>query len=204
MTQYEMRQKLIDSAIFVASSEGFHKTTTKAISVHSGINEAYIYRFFNDKEDLYEKTFAQLDVEVATNIMNSMSVMNLQGVDIYNKCNMLFAACWRFLLSDRHKCSYFIKYYYSHYYNTYPKEHRKIVYANVVDCFATAFIDGTDVWWQFNAILDVVFSNIVKILRDEIPNNEETAKKVFDLVYSVTKPHLTWHNEEESLQQAKN
>ncbi len=56
--------------------------------------------------------------------------------------------------------------------------------------FDAAFPYGTDTWWLFNCILDVIFSSAVKVLRDEISDNKKTAENIFELLYSALQPHL--------------
>ena len=61
LKHYDVSSTLINSTISVIANEGLDRTTTKAIVHGTSINEAYIYRYFSDKEDLLAKTFAELD-----------------------------------------------------------------------------------------------------------------------------------------------
>lgn len=192
MEQSQMRQKFIDSAIHVVSENGIHKATTKAIATHAGINEAYIYRIFKDKEDLFAATFAELDQELIASIMKYLPIMELTEIDIDERCHIFFRSCWKNVTADYEKCSFFIMYYYSHFYNGYSAIERRKAYREVLDRFSPAFKSGTDVWRVFNRILDIVYSTVIKILREEIPNDEETAEEVFNVVYSAIEPRLAW------------
>lgn len=194
MEQKNLRQKFIDSAIHIVATAGIHKATTKAIATHSGMNEAYIYRVFKDKEDLFEATFTAIDNELIANILKYMPIMHIQGIDIDERCRLFFRSCWKNVVSDREKCSFFIKYYYSHYYNTYSPLERRKAYREVIESITPAFKKGTDVWRVFNRILDIVYSTVIKILRDEIPDNEETAEEVFAVVYSAIESRLCWND----------
>lgn len=60
----EVRQALMTSTIRVISAQGIQNATTKALSVDSGLSEVYIYRYFKDKEDLFQQTFDSLDKEL--------------------------------------------------------------------------------------------------------------------------------------------
>ena len=191
MKQEDIRQKLMESAIYVVAADGIHKATTKAIATHCGINEVYIYRVFEDKEDLLAQTFALIDSELIACILKYQPIMNMQGIEIEERCHMFFRSCWNQIL-DYDKCSFFIKYYYSHYYNSYSPEKRKKAYAKVIESFTPAFQKGTDVWRIFNRILDIVYSTVIKILRGEIPDNDETAEDVFRTLYSAIEPFLVW------------
>lgn len=194
MEQKYLRQKLIDSAIHIVATAGIHKATTKAIATHSGINEVYIYRVFKDKEDLYASAFTAIDKELIACILKYIPIMDIKGIDIDERCHIFFKSCWKNIAADREKCSFFIKYYYSHYYNSYSPIERRKAYREVVERFTPAFQKGTDVWRVFNRILDIVYSTIIKILRDEIPDNDETAEEVFAVVYSAIEPRLSWNN----------
>ena len=195
MKQEELRQKLMESAIHVVAAEGIHKATTKAIAAHSGVNEVYIYRTFEDKEDLFAQTFSLIDSELIACILKYEPIMHMKGIDIEERCRMFFISCWKHIL-DYDKCSFFIKYYYSQYYNSYSPLKRRRAYSEVIESFTPAFKPGTDVWRMFNRILDIVYSTIVKILRAEIPDDDETAEEVFTVVYSAMEPQLSWSKKE--------
>ena len=191
MEKEYMRQKLMEAAIHVVATEGIHKATTKAIANHSGINEVYIYRLFSDKDDLFAQTFALIDSELIACILKYEPIMKMQGIEIGERCYIFFKSCWRNIL-DYDKCSFFIKYYYSHYYDSYSPVKRKKAYAKVIESFTPAFRKDTDVWKIFNRILDIVYSTVIKILRGEIPDNEETAEDVFRVLYSALEPFFIW------------
>lgn len=192
MKQEEIRQKLMESAIHVVATEGIHKATTKAIAAHSGVNEVYIYRTFEDKDDLFAQTFALIDSELIACILKYVPIMQMKGIDIEERCHIFFRSCWKNIL-DYNKCSFFIKYYYSQYYNSYSPLKRRKAYYEVIESFTPAFKPGTDVWRMFNRILDIVYSTIIKILRNEIPDNDETADDVFRVLYSAIGSALVWN-----------
>ena len=54
------RRELISAAIKVIAENGLENTATNMICAESGINVAYIYRFFESKEDLIAKSFELL------------------------------------------------------------------------------------------------------------------------------------------------
>jgi hypothetical protein len=62
MKQDELRRRLIDGTIHVIAQDGLDKATTKQIGIETSINQAYIYRCFEDKEDMLKKTFEELDL----------------------------------------------------------------------------------------------------------------------------------------------
>lgn len=68
-----IRQAFIQSAIRVVARAGLDKTTTKAIAADAGLNEAYIYRCFESKEDLLRAAFHMADVTLRPSFVRIFS-----------------------------------------------------------------------------------------------------------------------------------
>ena len=64
MKREEISRSLIDGTIRVIAREGLDKASTKQIGRATSMNEAYIYRYFADKDDLFSKAFDVLDEEL--------------------------------------------------------------------------------------------------------------------------------------------
>ena len=66
----EIKELLISNAINLVAEGGFEKATTKELAFYGGnladvkMNEVYIYRFFGNKERLFDAAFRQLDTEL--------------------------------------------------------------------------------------------------------------------------------------------
>ena len=93
-------------------------------------------------------------------------------------------------MQDKEKCSFFIRYYYSRYYTKQCSAGREKIYDKAMYLIEKAFKDNTNTWWLFNYMLDVIFSSAVKVLREEIPDNEQTEENIFSLLYAALEPHL--------------
>lgn len=50
------KERIMDAALHLFSSLGYHKTTTKHISRLAGVNEVTIFRVFGNKENLFQET----------------------------------------------------------------------------------------------------------------------------------------------------
>ena len=183
MNRSEMRQTLIDSTICVIAESGFDKATTKLIATKAQLNEAYIYRCFLDKEDLFTKVFDHLDDELATKITQFMSVMHSENLDFEIRCRLYFSAIWSFLLGDKEKCLAFVRYYYSPYFEKYSIENHKNRYEVIVEKFKGTFKDEADVWMILNHILDVMLSFAVKVHNGQMPSEDNYSEHVFRVIY---------------------
>ena len=190
MSPQEIRNTLIERTISVIASEGLDKTTTKAIVTGTGINEAYIYRNFSDKEDLLAKTFDFLDEELLSVVVSNLSVMYSQERSYRERCRVYFSAVWDFLLGNREKCLAFIRYYYSPYFKKNSAKIHKHRFRPLAEEFAAAFKVEANVWMLMNHMMNTMLDFAVKIFNDEVPDNEDTEEHVFRLVYHSMVPYF--------------
>lgn len=183
MKQDEIRRRLIDGTIHVIAREGLDGASTKQIGLATSINEAYIYRCFEDKEDMFAKTFASLDDELVAKAMQHVCVMYMHELEYETRCRFFFNSVWKFLLGNRDKCLAFIRYYYSPYFSRYSAEEHKKRYLPLVDKFKDAFRQESNVWMILNHILTTMLDFAVKVFDGAVPNTDNTAEHVFRLVY---------------------
>ena len=198
MKQEELRRSLIDGTIHVIAREGLDKASTKQIGLATNINEAYIYRCFKDKEDMFDKAFDSLDNELANKILQHLPVMYMQDLEYELRCRVFFDAVWKFLLGNKEKCLAFVQYYYSPYFNKYSVESHKRRYAPIVDKFDDAFKDEADVWMILNHILNVMLDFAVKVHNDQMPKEDNYAEHVFRVIYQSVKQYFRKNEESDS------
>ena len=109
--EQEIKSTLIDNTIRLIAEGGFESATTKAIA-YSGapvpnvkMNEAYIYRLFGSKEQLYAVVFDVLDKEIAYVLHHSFEEVQDLTVDPEQKLHIIFMRTWRFLLQNEDVCA---------------------------------------------------------------------------------------------------
>lgn len=198
MSPQDMREKLIARTISVIATEGLDKTTTKAITTGTGINEAYIYRHFSDKEDLLSKAFDKLDDELVAKVMQHLPVMYMQELEYELRCRVFFEAVWKFMLANKERCLTFVRYYYSPYFTKYSAESHKRRYIPVVEKFKDAFKDEADVWMILNHILNVMLDFAVKEHNGQMPNEDNYSEHVFRVVYRSVEQYFRKPKESDS------
>jgi len=187
---YDVQSRLIDRTIIVIAENGLDKTTTKAIVKGTDINEAYIYRYFSDKEDLLSHVFDTLDEELVAKVMQHLPVMYMRELEYELRCRVFFEAVWKFLLGNKEKCLAFVRYYYSPYFTKYSTESHKRRYVPVVEKFKDAFKDEADVWMILNHILNVMLDFAVKVHNGQMPNEENYSEHVFRVIYASVKQYF--------------
>ncbi len=183
MKHQNVRNRLIENTIRIIAENGFDKTTTKAIVSGTDINEAYIYRDFSDKEDLFAKVFDQLDEELIAKLMQHLPVMYMSELEFGVRCRVFFTAVWKFLLGNKEKCLAFVQYYYSPRFNKYSADRHKQRYRPLVEKFSEAFIDEADVWMILNHILNVMLDFAVKVHNDHMSKEDSYSEHVFRVIY---------------------
>lgn len=183
MKQNETRQLLLEGTIRVLAREGIDKATTKQIGLETAKNEAYIYRCFEDKEDLFAKTFDLLDEELANNMLQNVTVMEREEIPFYERCRMYFDAVWNFLLQNREKCLAHVRLYYSPYFSRYCAENHKMRFEPLVRRIRVVFKDEADVWMILNLVMNVMLDFAIKVHNGLMPVTEDYSEHVFRVVY---------------------
>jgi AcrR family transcriptional regulator len=199
MKQEDIRHKLIDGTIRVIARDGLDKATTKRISVETSTNEAYIYRCFSDKEDMFSETFAVLDNELVAVTLAHVSVMTLQNMTYEARSRIYFSAVWHFLLGNRDKCLAFIRYYYSSYFEKYSAIDHQKRYLPLVERCSVAFREEANVWMILNHVLTTMLDFAVKVYGSSVPDNEDTEEHVFRLVYASARQYFKKEKANEQL-----
>lgn len=190
MKQDDTRLKLIDGTIHVIARDGLDKATTKSIGEETSINQAYIYRHFEDKEDMFAKTFESLDEELVNKAMQHIPVIYMQEMDYEIRCWVFFTSVWKFMLGNKDKCLTFIRYYYSPYFKQYSAESHNRRYKPLVEKFKDAFRDEANVWMLLNHILNVMLDFAVKVFDGAVSDSDDTAEHVFRLIYGSVKQYF--------------
>lgn len=190
MKQDEFRRRLIDGTIHVISRDGLDKASTKQIGLETNINQVYIYRCFNDKEDMFSKAFDKLDEELFSKAMQHIEIMYLHSMEYEMRCRFYFSAIWNFLLQDRDKCIAYVRYYYLPYFTRYSAESHKRRFKPLVEKFRGAFQDEADVWMILNHILNVMLDFAIKVHNDQMSKEDDYVEHIFRVIYASVKQYF--------------
>lgn len=182
-----LKQGLVEGTINVVAALGLENTTTNAICEACGVNVAYIYRFFSDKEDLIAKAFSSVDERFLDVILDNFAVLDYEGIDYESCCRVLFMKCWDFILAHPKAFTFYIRYYYSLSFQKYAcAEHMKR-YAVLFNKIETVFPDMVDVKTVMHYILSAVLGEATKQIGNPKEECNAAAVKTFSLIFSVIK-----------------
>ncbi len=195
MAPKPMRMALLHSTIAVIARDGLENATTKAIATEANINEAYIYRIFEDKESMLHEAFVYLDNELVARMLVHMPLMYTKGWDFETRCRALFCAMWGFIIDNRDECLFFLRYYYSSYFRKHSFDDHRARYERVIELITPAFRPRANVWMLLNHMLNVMLDFAVKIYDGVLENSDDTAQHIFLVIYASIKPYLV-HTEQ--------
>lgn len=198
MKQDEIRQKLIAGTIHVIANDGLDKATTKQIGTETTVNEAYIYRCFAGKQDMFSKVFDTLDDELFSKAMECTSVLHEKDIPFKQRCRLSFLGVWHFMLGNRDHCLAYVHYYYSPYFKKYSSALHEIRFQPLVKKFSVAFIEEADVWMILNHILDVMLSFSTKVHNGLMSEKDDYGEHVFRVLYESVKQYLITTPEKEA------
>ena len=193
----ETRATLISQTISVIANSGLDKTTTKAIVADTGINEAYIYRYFAGKEDLLAKSFDTLDNELVEAALQYLPAMYNTDRDYEARCRDYFFPMWQFLLDRRERCIAYIRYFYSPYFEKLSADEHYRRFTPVMEKFKEAFVEEAEVWLILDHILNVMFDFAIKVHNGQIPDEDDCSEHVFRVIYASIKQYFKTNRKSE-------
>ena len=133
------RAGLMQAAIRVIAEDGLENTSVKDICRVSDINVAYVYRYFDNKEDLIAKTFAREDQGLLNGILNDFMLLRFNSIDYEMRCRLVFTKCWEYLMARPQELIFYVRYYYSYSFQQYSYADHIERYAGLVEKMRPAF-----------------------------------------------------------------
>ena len=147
-----MRKFFVDNTIRLIAEGGFENATTRAITTSgnapSGLkpNEAYIYRLFGSKENLYAECFKELDRELFDSFYSAISLIGDLSVDVEKRLLDFFRMAWSFTLGNEVRCRCYVRYYYSIYFKGESLEEHRRCFTGIVSTVTPLFIEEADAY----------------------------------------------------------
>lgn len=182
------RQKaaLIEATVKAVVSDGVENLTTKSIDEISGVKEVYIYRYFDNKEDLIAKTFTVADEALLKTISDSFSVISYKSIDFQMRCRLLFKSCWDYILAHPDWLIFYVRYYYSQSFQKYSYDAHIKRYEIFLEKMRPICHPDADVKTVLHHILDTLLGQARKqIMHPE--NLLQVTDDTFWLLFSVIK-----------------
>lgn len=181
----KLRNQLMDGAIKAVSEHGLEGLTTRSIEQQCKLKDSYIYRYFEDKEDLLKKSFIKEDTTLIAVIEHYFPIMYDDKLSFKDRCYSLWQPCWQYLVSRPDVCRFYVRYYYSTYFKEQAvSEHLKIC-STLIDKMRDAFPDSVNVEMISHHILETMLSYGMKVSMGDMENSPKTSDSIFTIIYSL-------------------
>lgn len=182
----EQKAALMTATVQAVVKHGVEKVTTRSIAAQCRVKEIYIYRYFENKEDLLAKTFAYADECFLNTIFDHLPVMNYASIDYQLRCRALFTKCWEYLLAHPDWLIFYICYYYSSSFQKYAYHAHMERYEVLIERMRPACHPQADVKTVLHHLLDTLLGQARKQITHPQPP-EAAEENTFWLLFSVLK-----------------
>ena len=187
----EIRELLIGNAIRLVAEGGFEKATTKELAHCSGtlpdlkMNEAYIYRIFGSKEELFRSAFISLDDELVYSF--SIATEMIGGFETCPKEKLLkfFEMTWKFIMHNEEKCRYYVRFYYSVYFKGTALLSHRTHMAGIISELSCLFKEEADVHSILHSVFTTILDFAIRVYNGELEDNDINRPHIFNVLYCM-------------------
>lgn len=190
MEQIEIRQAFIQSAIHVVAQQGLVKATTKAIAAAAGLNEAYIYKCFRGKDELFAAALWKLDEGLSNHLSETFPIMRDESLSWRERCFRLWQSSWAFILQKDDEVLFYLRYYYSSDFRPNARERHLWYYRALRSRIEFVFRPGSDIDMITHQMFETLLSFAAHVMAGDMPNDETTTERTFAQIYSFVAPHF--------------
>lgn len=174
----------MDGAIAAVAEFGLEGTTTRRIVASGKINEGYIYRYYEDRDDLLKKTFLKIDLSFKEIVASNMPLFCDTNVPKRDRFRKLFDDFVAYFREHQKESLFYLRYYESSFNEGEVwAEHKKIF-----DEFAPAIRNGiADKEYAF-LVPHHLFRNIILIGQFMVKNAAKDSNwcdPMFELLFTI-------------------
>ena len=188
----EFRKQLMDNATQLVAKGGFEAATTRALTTSSEqkINDVYIYRLYGSKDGLFEAVFAALDDELFTAFWKRCQQVHDIRTNTREKLYEIFVHAWKFLLQNEAKCRYYVRFYYSVYFQgDILTRHRK-TFSKLISHFDSLFKEEADTFSIMHSVFSSLLDFAIRVYNGDLEDNEANREHIFNVAYCIMQSYL--------------
>lgn len=183
----DKRQALLQSTVRAVAKYGMKDVSTRSISEDAGVNDAYIYRYFKDKEDLLAQAYLLENDRFMRHVIRRIELVQEQAAlqGIRDRYGIIFYTAWRYLLDTPDVCRFFMYYYNSPNFEKYAQEAYKEQLDLLTGKIIRLFDCAEDAKHCLYALFVLLNSFAIQVLNGELSDNAETEDRVFRMTYNA-------------------
>jgi len=183
----DKRQALLDAVKTAVSKYGVDGASTRKIGETAHVDDSYIYRFFNDREDLLFQAYMMYMTPMMDEAVRLMRELtgNKLGLHLRDCAGVVFRYVWEKLVSDPELCSFANYYYHSHLFQESAAEYHAKQVDDIVNALSWLFWNEAEAKNCIYALFTLVFDNTHNVVMGRLANTPETEQLVFDLLFNI-------------------
>lgn len=183
----DKRQALLQSTVRAVAKYGMKDVSTRNISGDAGVNDAYIYRYFKDKEDLLVQAYLLENDRFMRHVIRRIELIQEQAAlqEMRDRYCIIFHTAWRYLLDTPNVCRFFMYYYHSPNFEKYAQEAYKKQLDLLTEKIIHLFNGVEDAKHCLYALFVLMNSFAIQVVNSELPDNAETEDRVFRMTYNA-------------------
>lgn len=177
---------LLKSTVTVVARVGIENASTRLIGKEAGFQDAFIYRYFNDKEHLLSQAYIRENEKLMNILVKAIDYEN-QMIDekpLEERSAFVIQAAWKYLTENPDICKFLVYYYNSLGFTKYAMDDHKKWLDKLSDLLYPTFRDKEEAATLLYMIFNSVYGFAMQVANGELPNTEETAERVFRNVYT--------------------
>lgn len=195
---------LLEGAVRAVARNGLENTTTRSIGAEAGVDDAYIYRFYRDKEDLLCRAFLTECEKFVERILQSIDMLRRSAIaeTLEDRCRFIVACAWNYLKDRPDISRFFVRYYHSAGFQNHASEQYRTYLSQIADSISETLVVQPNAPLVMVHLMESMFSFASKAADGLLPDNDDTANSVFDQLYGILRTAIgpERKNEEKEVQ----
>lgn len=188
----DKRQALLQSTVQAVAKHGMKDVSTRSISGAAGINDAYIYRYFKDKEDMLVQAYLMENEKFMRHVLRHLEKIQLQ-MDVMpfeDRFRYVLHIAWRYLLDTPDVCRFFMYYYHSPSFEKYAQEAYRAQMDLLAGKLTHLFNSLEDARHCLYTLYVLLISFAIQAATNEVPDNAETEERAIRTVYNAIRAEM--------------
>lgn len=187
METTDKKAVLLKSVVRVVAEVGIENASTRAIGAEAGFHDAYIYRYFQDKDHLLACAYKAENDRLMKLLVQTIEQENqfLDSKSLPDRSMAVLDAAWKYLTSQPEVTKFLVYYYNSPGFQKYAYEgHRKWMDALCERLYPT-FHSIAEAEVLLYMVINTVFGVAKQVSDGALPNTQETENAVFRSIYTT-------------------
>jgi len=188
----EKQLALMEAAIRAVARDGLEKTTTRSIGAAAGINDAYIYRYFRDKEDLLSQAFTQVNDRMIELVLREIDRQKRSTPD--DAClrfTRVVRVLWDALMDEPETCLFCEYYYHSASYKKYASEAHRALGRRLWNKVGERYDLNGHAEHAFYYLMESIFGFAVKAIERQTLQEEAAFAQMCSRLYEIFRSAAT-------------